>query len=105
MSSVSEKIRSLRLHKGWSLEQLADLSNTSKSYIWELENRPTRKPSVEKITLIAEALGVSINDLLEEAPGLEEEVAAKGFFRKFKTLGERDKKIINDIMQSMSQSK
>ena len=67
MNAVGKKIRKLRVSKGLSLEDLAYLSNTSHTYIWNLEkDYACRRP--ERIKPIAEALGVSINDLLEEVP-------------------------------------
>ena len=105
MNSTGQKIRELRAKKGWSLDQLADLSNTSKSYIWELENRPQRKPTVDKLASISKALGVTLNSLIEETAVPEEEVAEKGFFRKFKKLSEHDRKTIEDIMKSLAERK
>jgi transcriptional regulator with XRE-family HTH domain len=49
-SSLADKIRKHRREKGYSLDKLAELTDSSKSYLWELENRDTRKPSGEKLT-------------------------------------------------------
>ena len=38
-SELGKKIQRLRKEKGLTLEQLADLTDSSKSYIWELENQ------------------------------------------------------------------
>ena len=57
--SLGEKIRHHRQEKGYSLDKLAELTESSKSYIWELESRDTRKPSAEKLTRIAQALSVT----------------------------------------------
>ena len=57
--SLGEKLKKHRKQKGYSLDRLAEVADTSKSYLWELENRETRKPSGEKLTLIAQALGVT----------------------------------------------
>ncbi|MDQ6702693.1 MAG: helix-turn-helix domain-containing protein, partial [Pseudomonadota bacterium] len=43
-SSLGDKIRKHRREKGYSLDKLAKLTDSSKSYLWELENRGTRKP-------------------------------------------------------------
>ncbi len=48
-SPLGDKIRALRKQKKLSLEQLAELTDSSKSYIWELENKDDPKPSAEKI--------------------------------------------------------
>jgi len=40
MSTIlGEKLRRLRKEKGYSLDKLAELSGSSKSYMWELENK------------------------------------------------------------------
>ena len=38
-SPLGDKIRVLRKQKKLSLEQLAELTESSKSYMWELENK------------------------------------------------------------------
>ena len=48
-ATLQEKLKQLRTKKGYSLDELAKLSGSSKSYLWELENRPERKPSAEKL--------------------------------------------------------
>jgi transcriptional regulator with XRE-family HTH domain len=40
-SSLGDKIRKHRREKGYSLEKLAKLTDSSKSYLWELENLST----------------------------------------------------------------
>ena len=92
------KIRDLRQQKGFSLDQLADKTGTSKSYIWELENRDTRKPSAEKLTKIAETLEVTIDYLLDDSPTPNEDVLKEAFFRKFKKLEDSDKEKIEQLI-------
>ena len=55
----------LRKRKGYTLERLAKLTGTSKSYIWELENKSTH-PSVYLASKIAHALGVSTDKLIDK---------------------------------------
>lgn len=48
MSSVlGRKVRDLRQEKGMTLEQLATATGSSKSYMWEIENKPVARPSAE----------------------------------------------------------
>ena len=58
-SLLGEKIRALRKLKKLSLEQLAELTESSKSYLWKLENKDAPKPSVEKLARIAAVLEVT----------------------------------------------
>ncbi len=84
-----------------SLEQLAELTDSSKSYIWELENKDDPKPSAEKIGKIATVLEVTTEFLLtESATTPDEEVLDEAFFRKYKNMSEPDKKKIRKILDA-----
>ena len=52
-TALGRKIKNLRDEKGYTLEKLAELSRSSKSYIWELENKSPPRPSADKISTIA----------------------------------------------------
>ena len=100
-SSLGEKIRNQRQLKKLSLEQLAVLTDSSKSYIWELENKDDPKPSAEKINKIAAELEVTTEFLLTESSATpDEEVLDEAFFRKFKAMSEPDKKKIRKILDA-----
>jgi transcriptional regulator with XRE-family HTH domain len=105
MKTTGEKIRELRVQKGWSLDKLASLSNTHKSYVWEMENRPNKMLDMNKIKAVAEALGVTVRSLVDESVTAEEEGAATGFFRKFKKLDDRDQRVIEEMMKALSAPK
>ena len=62
--TFGEKIRALRKENGLTLDQLADKTESSKSYIWELENKNPPRPSAEKLSAIAGALGVTVDYLI-----------------------------------------
>jgi transcriptional regulator with XRE-family HTH domain len=87
------------------LDDLARLSGSSKSYLWELENRDTRKPSAEKLTKIAEVLQVTTGYLLDEKAKMNEPQVKEAFFRKFSRLDEEDKKRIEDIIDAWGKKK
>jgi transcriptional regulator with XRE-family HTH domain len=100
-SPLGDKIRALRKQKKFSLEQLAELTDSSKSYMWELENKDDPKPSAEKVARIAATLEVTTEFLLSDSvttPG--EEVIDEAFFRKYKTMPEVTKKQIRKILDS-----
>lgn len=63
---IGEKIRMQRKRLKLTLDQLAEKTGSSKSYIWELENRPVVRPSAEKIARIAEVFGVTVEFLLND---------------------------------------
>ncbi len=100
-SPLGDKIRVLRKQKKLSLEQLAELTDSSKSYIWELENKDDPKPSAEKVGKIAAVLDVTTEFLLtESATTPDEEVLDEAFFRKYKNMSEPDKKKIRKILDA-----
>jgi transcriptional regulator with XRE-family HTH domain len=100
ITPLGKKIRDLRLKKGYTLGQLAEKSSSSKSYIWELENKNPPRPSADKIAKIAEALDVTTDYLMTEdveAPG--EAVADKVFFRDYQKLDTTTKAKIRDLVK------
>lgn len=100
-SPLGDKIRALRKQKKFSLEQLAELTESSKSYIWELENKDDPKPSADKISKIAAVLEVTSEFLLTESTTTPDEaVLDEAFFRKFKAMSEPDKKKIRKILDA-----
>jgi len=62
-NNFMKNLKMFRKEKGWSLQKLADKCDTSKTYIWELENNPKLDPSCKKVAMIANAFGVSIDFL------------------------------------------
>lgn len=52
-------MKTRRKQMGLSLDKLAQLTDSSKSYIWELE-KGCCEPSITKAFLIAKGLGVSL---------------------------------------------
>ncbi len=97
-TSLSEKLKQHRKQKGFSLDRLAELTQSSKSYLWELENRDTRKPSAEKLTKIAIALGVTTDYLLDENADTDDATLKEAFFRKFNRLEDDDRKKIQQMI-------
>ena len=97
-SSLGNKIRKHRREKGYSLDRLAKLTDSSKSYLWELENRDTRKPSGEKLTRIAGALSITTDYLLDESAEPNENILREAFFRKFNKLDPNDQKKIEQMI-------
>lgn len=84
---LGEKIRAERKKLKLTLDQLAEKTDSSKSYIWELENRPVVRPSADKISKIADALGVTVEFLLDdEKQTLTESDVDQVFFRRVSQL-------------------
>jgi len=64
--SLAQHLRASRKRSGLTLEELSRAANVSKTYLWELENDEagSKKPSAEILLKIAEALSVTIADLM-----------------------------------------
>ena len=58
-----KRVRELRLAKGLSQEELSDRANMHRTYLGGIE-RGERNPALKNISAIAEALGVSLSELL-----------------------------------------
>lgn len=101
-NNLGKKIRKLRKENLFSLENLANLSGMSKSYLWELENKRASNPTTNKLTKIATALGVTI-EYLAGNKELDNSVLEKALFEKFMRLSDKDKKRIKDIIELWGQ--
>jgi len=64
MDHFARRLRELRHNRGWSLEDLATVSEVSRSMLSEIE-RGRAIPTVAVAWRIARALGVSLNDLVD----------------------------------------
>ncbi len=102
--TLSEKIRKHRDEKGYSLDKLAELADSSKSYLWELENpRPGKKavkPSAEKLSKVASVLSVTVEYLLDDSAQANEKIFQEAFYRKFSKLDPKDKKRIEEMIEA-----
>jgi transcriptional regulator with XRE-family HTH domain len=102
---LGEKLRDLRKERGLTLDKLAEMANLSKSYLWELENRESQRPSAEKLTALADALGVAATYFLEEdvrAP--EERHLDEAFFRNYQKLEPDAKEQLRKILNTFKKS-
>ncbi|MDH7943463.1 helix-turn-helix transcriptional regulator [Pseudohongiella sp. SYSU M77423] len=104
-TSLGSKIKELRDEKGYTLEKLADLTESSKSYIWELENKTPPRPSAEKLSRIAAHLGVTIEYLLDTDSGITKESAEDAlFYRKYKSMDEKTKDMLKAMVNKWTES-
>lgn len=99
-SLLGDKIRNLRKQRGLSLEQLAEQTDSSKSYLWELENKDHPKPSAEKVARIAAVLQVTTEYFMDDRiTEVEPSEADKAFFRKYRGLSPETKKKLDNILK------
>lgn len=98
-TALGEKIQKLRKEKGLTLEQLAERAGSSKSYIWELENKKPPRPSADKLSKIAAQLGVTMDYLLDQEEKITEADATdEMFYRKYRQMDTEVKKKIRKMV-------
>lgn len=98
---LGEKLRKLRKDNGYTLDGLAERSGLSKSYLWELENRESQRPSAEKLTAIADVFGLSATFFIDDdirTP--KQQHRDEGFFRDYEKLDDSAKKQLYDILKT-----
>ncbi|MEA3536990.1 helix-turn-helix transcriptional regulator [Rhizobium sp. CC-YZS058] len=82
-ATFGKRIKELRTKQELTLDQLAAATGSSKSYIWELENKDPPRPSAEKLAAIAAALGVTTDYLIGREDVTLADAQDKAFFREY----------------------
>lgn len=103
-SALGRKVRDLRKAKSLTLDELAAATGSSKSYIWEIENKPVARPSAEKLGKIASVLGVTPEFLIDEErtePTVSE--LDEAFFRKYQGADEKVKEKLKRILDVLDE--
>lgn len=95
--TFGKRIKELRTEKKMTLDQLADTTGSSKSYIWELENKNPPRPSAEKLSGIAKALGVTIDYLLGADQQTRADAEDMAFFREYTELPRETREQLRDM--------
>lgn len=96
-TTIGSKINALRKQKGYTLDELAERADSSKSYIWELENKEPPRPSADKLAKIAKALGVTIDYFIENEVTAED-ATDQMFYRKYRNMPKETKNKIRKII-------
>lgn len=99
-TALGEKLFALRQKKKLTLEKLAELTDSSKSYIWELENKNPPRPSADKIGKIAAVLGVTTEYLIDPTDQVAEvDAMDEAFFRRYRRMPLPTKEKIRRIIE------
>jgi len=99
------RIKKLRTEQGLTLEQLAQATGSSKSYIWELENKNPPRPSAEKLSAIAVALGVTVDYLLGADDQTLDTAEDTAFFRQYSSLPVETRRQIREMARILDTKK
>ena len=65
ISAISGNIKQRRLDKEWSQEELAREANIPFTTLTKIENGTTKNPSIATLAKIAGALGVGVDELID----------------------------------------
>lgn len=103
--TFGNRIKKLRTDKGLTLDQLAQATGSSKSYIWELENKNPPRPSAEKLSSIATALGVTVDYLLGADEQTLDAAEDTAFFRQYSRLPEETRRQIREMARILDKKK
>ena len=67
VARVGEKIKIIRMEKGWSLKNLSDRSGISAAAIHKIESNGIT-PTITTMMKISDALGKKVSNFVEEEP-------------------------------------
>lgn len=104
--NLGEKLRTLRKEQKLTLDALAERVGISKSYLWELENRPQSNPSIEKLGAIATVLGVPTAYFLDdEVAQPREHHLDEAFFRNYQKLPPFEREQLRRILDTFRKTR
>ena len=99
--TFGERVARLRNEVGLTLEGLATEIDSTKSYVWELENKPTIRPSADLVYKLAKSLKTTVGVLLGEAAMDDLGEKDQVFFRSYQELKPQTKKQLSRIMDAL----
>lgn len=103
MVKLGDKLRKLRQERHLSLDDLAEETHSSKSYLWELE-KGTKKPSAEKLAELAKYYAVTLDYLMNEEDDQSVDTANR-IFTRVSSLSEEDQEKIEAIIKTLFSDK
>ncbi|MGD9921165.1 MAG: helix-turn-helix domain-containing protein, partial [Pseudorhodoplanes sp.] len=105
VTALGDRIRELRKKQGYTLEKLAELAESSKSYIWELENKQPPRPSADKVAKIARVLGVTAEYLLDPDVTEFADATDEAFYRKYRRMDPATKERFRRMIEVWDEKK
>lgn len=105
MATLREKLKAKRTESGKSLDALAKDARLSKSYLWELENRQSPRPSLDKLQAIASALDIDVTFFIDDSiEDLQEDLKDRQFFRNYSKLRPETKEQLRVILEALKKT-
>ena len=97
---ILDKIDNLRKQRGWSIYKLAEEATLTQSTVANMFARKSL-PSINTLKLICEAFNMSLAEFFSENVVVEKTTISS----KFHKLSDRDKKIVNSLIDLMYNKK
>lgn len=72
MQNIGQRIKKIRESKGIKQVWIARQTGLNRTYLYQLESDIIKNPSMEALTKIAKALGVSLNELIGEESSISQ---------------------------------
>lgn len=66
---LAKKLKEYRKKKGWSQDKLAKLADVTHTTLVKIESGVNKNPTIQTLTKLADALEVSIDELVERRGG------------------------------------
>ena len=99
--AIGRRIRYYRQKRGFTQEELAFMVRSSASYLSHIE-RAVKKPSLEKLAEIAEALEISIEELTGCSAPMRERTLPDAVRPVYLCTEEEKEKLIDHLFEIMS---
>ncbi|MGG1518756.1 helix-turn-helix transcriptional regulator [Paenibacillus oryzisoli] len=100
LNLLGDRLRTERLKLKLSQEQLAELSGISSTFMGHIE-RAERTPSLETVIKLANALGVTVDSLLQDSIKATSDTFINHFSHLVNGLDNSQKQMILDVVQAM----
>lgn len=70
---LADRVKNLRMARGWTQTELAERAHVSQQLIWKIERGKAAES--RKLPGIADAFGISVEELLEQSVGADKKAA------------------------------
>lgn len=100
---IVEKIETLRKERGWTNYKLAEEAGLGQSVIFNMHTRGTL-PSITTLYSICNAFGITMAEFFSENNYFENlSDTERELIIKYRSLNNKDKKILNTLINAMSE--
>jgi transcriptional regulator with XRE-family HTH domain len=99
---IGRRIKEIREGRGWTQYRLAKEAGVQPSTISQIESGTRKKPSIDVLEKVADALSVTVGTLLGQKNEKEE---THLLFRKLESLSEEEKDFIKRQIDLLTQKK